>query len=192
MKGDRSFPNAPSNKGNAIEQAEYLASLLRASLGTELSQKTVSEINQHLGRVGTGNYDDLVAAIFLECWQEHKNGNRIDDERVRKAADRVRHRLIRSAKRVALVATPETSANASLPPDDELNLVLNEFHTFLRNRSIQDAILFQRYYLDNQMDIKSLAVELQVSPATVYRRLESIRTEFLSLREAKERSNASD
>jgi DNA-directed RNA polymerase specialized sigma24 family protein len=65
-------------------------------------------------------------------------------------------------------------------------LVLREFQTVLAQSSPEEALVFQRYYLNGERDISRLAEELQMSPATVYRRLSRIRQAFLARRDALE------
>ena len=151
--------------------------------------ETLRSIRGYLHRVGPGNYDDLVASIFLECWQEHLRTPPLTDMAVHRAADRVRQRLLRSIRRAAVTPDVDVTASHELPPEEEVALVLHEFHAFLRRRSVHDALLFQRYYLDGQKDVAALAAELNTSQATLYRRLKAIRDDFLASRDATDPPN---
>lgn len=183
---EQQHPHPPTNGQTAEAHARYFAGLIRGSIGLRLTEATIHEVKQYLWRVGPENYEDLIASIFLECWSLHKTGTAITDQDVRKAADRVRQRLIRGTKRTPLTATSEIVPADDLPPDDEAILVLHEFRMFLEGRSSHDALLFQRYYLDGEKNITLLAEELHVSPATVYRKLKTIRDDFRALRDLKD------
>jgi hypothetical protein len=183
MPTQQPLPTPPDNKRDSAAQAQYLADLIQASIGVELSGETIRAVRQHLNRVGADNYEDLIAAIFLECWQEYKATGPLADDAVRRAADRVRQRLIRSTRRESPTATPEFTPYGNLPPDEEVSLVLHEFQVFLARRSPEEALLFQRYYLDNVRDANVLAAEMNTSPATIYRRLKTIREDFLAHRD---------
>ncbi len=186
MSSEREFPKPPENKHDAASQARYLAGLLQAGMGLVLTEQTILDIRRYLYRVGPENYEDLIASIFLECWQEQKPSTPLTDVAVRRAADRVRQRLVRSVRREVATDRSEVVPSAALPPDDEVALVLREFQTFLKQRPGHDALLFQRYYLDGNRDIPSLADELGLSTATVYRKLKTIQDDFKALRELKE------
>jgi RNA polymerase sigma factor (sigma-70 family) len=186
------YPEPPKDSTNATEHAEYLAALIHAGLGLTVSPQAVREFRIYLSRVGPENFHDLIGSIFLECWKEYREKGGLTERGIRLAADRVRQRLIRRLKRETPTAAPELTPADDLPPEDEIQLILKEFHTFLSQRPPQDALLFQRYYIDNDRNIDKLAEEFGISPATVYRRLKSIRDDFAALRGAQEKPHTSD
>jgi hypothetical protein len=182
-------PTTPSDPGT---HARYLADLILVHFRIKLEPATVAAIRAHMGRVGPGNQADLISSIFLECLEVRQRGIKLTDEEVRRAADRVRQRLIREAERAIPTGDLGQAPAVGLPPDDEAEFVIRQFRDVLRQRSAQDLLLFQRYYLNNQRDVAALAKELGISPATVYRRLAAIRSDYLALRDLRQPPHAAD
>lgn len=185
MAKEIAYPNPPSDRGDFSAQAKYLAALVRTLFGVDLSERTVDDLRQFLWRVGPNNTEDLVASILLECWQQHKSGVNVSDSSIRRIADRYRQRIVRGAKRSIQATTPEAAPAPDFAPEDEVSLVLHEFGRLLEKQSVQDALLFQRYFLDQKKDVRSLAAEIGMSVATVYRKLKAIRNDYLALRNLK-------
>lgn len=184
MALDPQSPIPPADKKDLAAQANYLSDLLRQFFHLPLSADAVAGIRRFLWRVGSENYEDLVSSIFLECWEEQRRGKVLTENDVVRIADKLRQRLLRSAKKtVATEAVEETPAPAA-SPDEEIQLVLHEFQTFLQGRPALDAYLFQRYYLDGKKNVAVLAEELHVSSATIYRRLKAIKNSFLARRDS--------
>jgi DNA-directed RNA polymerase specialized sigma24 family protein len=175
--------NRPADKKDLTAQINYLADLIRQFFHFPLSANGVAGVRRLLWRVGPDNYEDLVSSIFLECWEEQRRGGLLTEGDVVRIADKLRQRLLRSAKKtVATEAVKETPAPAA-PPDEDIQLVLHEFQTFLQGRSALDAHLFQLYYLDGKKDVTALAEESHLSIASIYRRLKAIRDGFLARRD---------
>ena len=184
MALDSQSPIPPADKKDLAAQTNYLSDLLRQFFHLPLSADAVAGIRRFLWRVGSENYEDLVSSIFLECWEEQRRGKVLTEYDVVRIADKLRQRLLRSAKKtVATEAVEETPAPAA-SPDEEIQLVLHEFQTFLQGRPALDAYLFQRYYLDGKKNVAVLAEELHVSSATIYRRLKAIKNSFLARRDS--------
>jgi hypothetical protein len=186
LSSDLSYPTPPADKRNLEAQARYLSELISFIFKLPLSEATIHALRRYFARVGPENSEDLVAAILLECWEAHRSETTLTEQELIRAADRVRQRLIRETKRTVLTGTPEVTPSHDLPPEEEVSFVLREFQSILERSSPEEALLFQRYYLDGQRDIRALSEELHMSPATVYRRLSQIRANFLSRREALE------
>src|SRR5688572_27901688 len=92
-----------------------------------IGSETLSRMRWYMGQVGAANSDDLLAAIFLECWEAKKAGTVITEQEIRRSADRVRQRVIRAARRDAPTPAVERTPTVDLPPDDEAGLVIREF-----------------------------------------------------------------
>jgi RNA polymerase sigma factor (sigma-70 family) len=184
LSADRIYPAPPANKRSAEDQARYLSQLTRQIFNLVLSEATIHSLQRYLASAGPENVEDLVGATLLECWEAHHAGTSLTDQEMIRAADRVRQRAIRASKRVSPTDKTETTPSSHLPPEDEVSLVVREFQTVLENSSPEEALIFQRYYLDGQKDIKALAEDLHMSVSTVYRRLNQIRQRFQARRDA--------
>lgn len=59
---------------------------------------------------------------------------------------------------------------------------MREFQAILERSSPEEALLFQRYYMDGQSNVQALAEELGMSVATIYRHLGQVRKRFFACR----------
>jgi hypothetical protein len=185
MAEGKLYPSRPADTRDAGAMARYTAELIEVALSLKLSSQTVQQIKQHLYRVGPSNHEDLAASIFLECWEAKNRVGSLDEQEVRRAADRVRQRIIRGLKDFLPAGSGDHIPAEDWSPEDEVALVSTEFQNFLERRSALEALLFQRYYLDAEKNIPKLATDLGIAVSTVYRRLKAIRDDYLAMRRIK-------
>lgn len=186
----QSYPSAPPPGADALSHIAYLRKLIAASTGFTFSDRVAGWLRVYFSRVGPGCYEDLSAWVFLECWAAYIPSKSLTDDAVLLAADRVRQRLTREAKRFRDGPAADSEATSDLPPEEEIELVIGEFHNLLRTRDARDAILFQRHYLDGASP-HDIAAETGIPLSTVYRRIKAIRDDFVSLRASRQRPSAS-
>ena len=158
----------------SVRLGEYnvrLARLPRDGLGVELPDNFVAISRANAQRVGPSNFEDLGSLVLLECWELKKSGIALDVRSVVQVVDRIRHRIVRKAKRrreVPLISEPaDASGGASLatPP------LANSIFSFLRSKSSAlDVYVFEQRYLDGR-NVKDIANELGMPQSTVYDRL---------------------
>ena len=192
MNEDRLYPTPPTDKRDVNAQVRYLGELTNFIFGLTLSEAVLHGLRRYFARAGSENAEDLVGAILLECWEVHRAGTSLTELEIIRAADKLRQRLIRASRKTVRLGKPEITPSRDLPPEEEIPLVVREFQTILKRGSPEEALLFQRYYLDGPKDIRLLSEELHLSVATIYRRLEKIREKFKSVREGLEPSHSTD
>jgi DNA-directed RNA polymerase specialized sigma24 family protein len=192
VKPDSEQPEPPKDKRDLAGQVQYLAAVLRVTFKLSLVPDELAEITRLVGRVGPENYEDVIAAILLECLQVKQSGGPVSGTFVVRVADRIRQRISRASQRLRPLASPEFAAADALPPEEEVGLVAHEFQVLLKRRSPQEALLFQRYYLDGERNLDHLSEEFQVSRATLYRWLKAIKDDFFSLREMRDPPSGAD
>jgi RNA polymerase sigma factor (sigma-70 family) len=171
------FPSPPGPGSGPAEHARYFAALVNAAMHLTLSDEAVARIRGHFSRFWPDALDDFVSCAILECLQSWKTSEPFTEREVLLAVDRVRHRLMREAKRFRDGEIAEKAAEQTLPPEEELKVVLSEFREFLATCDTRDAFLFQRHYLDGASP-QALAEETGIPLSTIYRRLKAIRDEF--------------
>jgi hypothetical protein len=186
LNADRPYPAPPADKRDAEAQVRYLSEMTNVIFKKPLSENAIRILRRFFASVGPENIEDLVGALMLELWESQAGAPEFLESDIIRAADRVRQRLIRASRRTALTDRTDETPSRELLPEEEIMLVLREFQTILQRSSPEEAIIFQRYYLDGQKDINALSRELHMSPATIYRRLGRIRKNFLSRRDATE------
>jgi Mga helix-turn-helix domain len=175
----------------ATQVRDFLATL-QDSFYLEVDSSTISTLQSNLHRVGSENREDLLSTIFLECaevWQKHGH---LNNELLRRIVDRVRHRLVREARRQPLGQESILDAISEMAPEDETEFVIRQFLELLKARSALDVLLFQKFFLENQKEIAALSNEFGLSTATIYRKLQAIQNEYLALRDLRQPPHAAD
>jgi DNA-binding CsgD family transcriptional regulator len=85
-----------TGRDDAIGYAHQLADAL-TQIGADLPAGFEGLFVLQARRVGEGAHGDLGALLMIECLEAKRSGNVLDVAEVRRALDRVRHRLIREA-----------------------------------------------------------------------------------------------
>lgn len=83
-------------RDSAIECAHQLADALN-QIGADLPAGFERHFVVQARRVGEGAHGDLGALIMIECLEAKRAGRVLDATEIRRALDRVRHRLVREA-----------------------------------------------------------------------------------------------
>jgi hypothetical protein len=85
-----------AGRDGAIEYAHQLADALH-QIGADLPAGFEGLFVHQARRVGKDVHGDLGALLMIECLESKRAGTRLDAAEIRRALDRVRHRLIRKA-----------------------------------------------------------------------------------------------
>jgi DNA-binding NarL/FixJ family response regulator len=85
-----------AGRDDVIAYAHQLADALN-QIGADLPQRFEGLFVLQARRVGEGAHGDLGALLVIECLEAKRAGRVLDAAEVRRALDRVRHRLIREA-----------------------------------------------------------------------------------------------
>ncbi|MEQ8791760.1 MAG: sigma-70 family RNA polymerase sigma factor [Pirellulaceae bacterium] len=155
------------------EYAQFLAHCLSGELGISVPQNFGEQFVRHARRLGSIEYEDLGALVLLECCERRES--RISEAELRKMIDRIRHKLARAARRHAGVAPADERITA--PSQLASRELESRLSIFCESLSDEERTIFSLMYVDG-LSPKQVASLLNISLATVYRRIADLKARF--------------
>ena len=156
------------------EYAEQLAKLLRHQLGIPVSADFRAVFLRNVSRLRpVADYEDLGALIIFECAERDRT--RMTSDALNTLVDTIRHRLARRAKRQAATTTID---ELPIPAPSQVD-ALDQARRFVASLAPEDALIFEMRFLDGAK-ISDIVDRLGLSMPTVYRRLNSLKADFVA------------
>jgi RNA polymerase sigma factor (sigma-70 family) len=156
---------------------EQFISVVREAFGLDPSPETLTQLRWALSRVGRQNHGDLVAAIFLACYEMRDEPERpLVDADLRRIIWRVVKDASRQAARVAKLDPSRVHVPAPSPPPEEAVSVKDEVDRVLsavENLPLEDQAAFVR--LMEGASAEEIAREFEMTSAAVRQRLHRAR-----------------
>jgi ATP/maltotriose-dependent transcriptional regulator MalT len=164
-----------AGRDDAIEYAHQLADALN-QIGADLPERFEGLFVLQARRVGESAHGDLGALLMVECLEARQAGRALDAAEVRRALDRVRHRLIREAsgqrRRFRQLADSDVvERHGSMVGQGVDNL--DTIHLLLSGLTARESLVLELFAEGRNSE--EIGVRLGASPAAVRQSLSRIR-----------------
>lgn len=166
---------------SAETYTSFLAEELRKVLEIDLPNNFERIFLRHISLIGMNNYAELGSLVMLECLEKKAQGKDIDGDELLRIVDRIRHRIVRQARREIPVDMAKNFAMRGIRADinpERTALLRDILSKFLKHLSPLQVFLFNYFFIEGNKDKKQILDSLNISQATLYRRLEDIRKAF--------------
>ena len=88
-----------SDPSSAALYATFLANCIRDELGVEIPDHFAAQFLSHVRRLGSVDYEDFGSLVLLECEEKRRSRQPLDEQELLRLLDRIRHRVVRKARR---------------------------------------------------------------------------------------------